>query len=103
VSAPAPQSPGEIEAVKRAVRERDGMRCVSCGMSNAEHLERYGRILDVHRLTPGSLYAVDETCQTLCRPCHGPQPRRKAGEPDLAWGDRASVMSVRPPDDLRRA
>jgi hypothetical protein len=102
MTTPTPQSSGEIEAIKRAVRKRDGMRCVSCGMTDAEHLKRYARTLDVHRLTPGSLYAVDETCQTLCRPCHGPQPRRKPGEPDLALGDRDSVMSFRPPDDLRQ-
>jgi hypothetical protein len=48
-------------------------------MSNDAHRERYGRQLDVHRTTPGSPYTVDG-CVTLCKSCHGPQPRRPRGQ-----------------------
>jgi hypothetical protein len=95
-----PQSPTEVLAIKQAVRERDGMRCTGCGMTNTEHLRQYGRALDVHRTTPGSLYALDDSCVTLCRLCHGPQPRRKRGQPDLANG-YLIFARVRP--DLRDA
>ena len=65
--------------IKAAVRDRDGYRCTKCGMTAAEHRERYrGRTLDVHRLSPGSEYTV-EGCVTLCRKCHGPEPKQKSG------------------------
>jgi hypothetical protein len=68
--------------IKRDVRARDG-GCTKCGITNAEHLARFGRQLDVHRVVPGSVYAV-ETAVAICRGCHGSQPKRKPGEPDHA-------------------
>lgn len=68
-----PNSPG---SVKRAVRDRDGQACTKCGIAIQEYRERCDRELDVHRLTPGSVYTVDG-CVTLCRACHGPEPRSK--------------------------
>ncbi len=58
--------PAEIKQVKAAVRERDGHRCTIC--------ERSGIRLDVHRLSPRSEYSVDG-CVTLCKHCHGKQPK----------------------------
>jgi hypothetical protein len=71
--------------VKALVRHRDG-RCVECGMTNEEHVAKFGRQLDVHRIVPGSKYTL-EGCVTLCRPCHGPQPRRS----------RNSILRVKDP------
>jgi hypothetical protein len=75
----------EIGRVKKLVRARDGQKCTGCGMSSADHVDAYGRDLDVHRLTPGSLYTL-EGCVTMCKACHAPQPRRKKGATDLANG-----------------
>lgn len=70
-----------VQAIKSAVRERDGQQCTKCGMTAEQHQQHYGRTLDVHRTTPGSEYSLDEgVCVTLCRSCHGPEPRRKHGE-----------------------
>lgn len=82
-----PQSPSEIARIKRAVRERDGMRCTKCGMSHGQHLLAHGRAHDVHRTTPGSLYTL-EGCVTLCRPCHVAQHPEKSLAPDQATGKR---------------
>lgn len=65
--------------IKAAVRERDGLRCVKCGMTNFEHILTTGRQLDVHRVDPGSEYAV-EGCITVCRACHGSEPKLPRGE-----------------------
>jgi hypothetical protein len=73
-----------VVRLKAAVRARDGFRCVKCGMTNHEHLEATERQLEVHRVIPGSVYSLDG-CVTLCRACHGPQPRRKRGQPDLGY------------------
>lgn len=67
-----------IQKVKAAVRDRDGLRCVRCGVTDEEHRERFGRGLEVHRKTPGGVYTVDG-CETLCRMCHGPEPKSPAG------------------------
>lgn len=57
--------------IKAAVRERDGNKCVKCPMTNSQHLELYGRQLDVHRKVPGSAYSTAPgVCETRCRPCH---------------------------------
>lgn len=75
--------------IKPAVRERDDFRCTVCGMTNDEHRRRYGRQLDVHRVTPGSAYAADETCVTVCRACHGKKPG--SGRPSK--GPRAAIQA----------
>jgi hypothetical protein len=77
-AAEAGQSQVEILSAKAAVRERDGYRCVECGMTNADHSDEFGSVLQVHRLVPGSLYHPDG-CVTLCIPCHGPKPKRPRG------------------------
>lgn len=67
--------------IKAAVRQRDGFRCLQCGLTNAEHVARHGRQLEVHRVIPGSVYSAEPgVCRTLCRSCHGPQPKRKRGQ-----------------------
>jgi hypothetical protein len=66
----------ELE-IKAAVRARDGFRCVDCGMTAAEHRDRYRRRLEVHRLIPGSAYSVKGTV-TLCHRCHRGRHRKPA-------------------------
>jgi hypothetical protein len=66
------------EKVKAKVRKRDRWKCKACGMTNAEHLKKYGTSLHVHRIVPGSKYTIGG-CVTLCMACHGPQPRRMLG------------------------
>lgn len=55
--------------IKDEARERDGYKCVDCGMSREDHVGTYGRNLDVHRLLPGSEYTIDG-CVTVCFKCH---------------------------------
>lgn len=70
------QTTPEILRIKANVRQRDGMRCTRCGITAEDHIDRTGRTLDVHRIEPGSVYSL-EGCITLCRKCHGPEPRSK--------------------------
>lgn len=44
--------------IKDCVRARDGHKCVDCGMPQDRHIAEQGRRLDVHRLIPGSKYAL---------------------------------------------
>jgi len=71
-----PYGPGWNKRKKRQVRERDGHKCVDCGMIQAEHKDKYGEKLHVHHLRKAR--DVDdpeernapENLVTLCRGCH---------------------------------
>jgi hypothetical protein len=79
-----------VHKLKAAIRLRDGMRCVVCDLTNEEHLAKFGRQLDVHRTSPGSVYTLDG-CVTVCRPCHGGLPRTPRG---MARGDGKIRLSM---------
>jgi hypothetical protein len=68
----------KVADIKAAVRERDGHKCTECGMTAAQHIERHGRTLEVHRQEPGSPYSLDG-CVTLCQGCHGSKPKTEWG------------------------
>lgn len=70
-----------VLALKHAVRERDGFRCTSCGLTNDEHVARYGKQLHVHRRVPRSRYSIPG-CFTVCNLCHGSLPKAEAGTLD---------------------
>ncbi|WP_152663320.1 HNH endonuclease [Halorubrum saccharovorum] len=61
---------------RRRVRVRDLARCQDCGMTESKHVEKYGRALDVHHITPArqfddpvERYAMSNLI-TLCKGCH---------------------------------
>lgn len=89
------QPSGEVHRIKYAVRGRDGWKCTKCGMTNAEHLELYGRQLDVHRIEPGSLYTEDG-CVTLCKTCHGTEPKRPVGTADRSGCNSGFFVRLTP-------
>jgi hypothetical protein len=65
------QRPVQVLAIKESVRRRDGNRCVVCQIDEQTHEKRYGQILDVHRVVPGSDYSSAwGVCVTLCKVCH---------------------------------
>lgn len=92
----------QILAIKAAARWRDRYRCRRCGMRNQVHLGLYGKSLHVHRLRPGSYYSVPG-CVTLCYRCHGPQPKREAGQPDLDSARTGVPLMVYLPPEVRDA
>lgn len=67
----------ELE-IKATVRQRDGYRCVDCGRTQDECAGRFVRLLDTHRLVPGSPYTPTGTV-SLCRRCH----KRRHAPPKL--------------------
>jgi transposase len=68
--------PGWNRTKRATVRERDGMACVACGMTQQKHQREYDEKLHVHHLIkardiddPEERNAV-ENLITLCRDCH---------------------------------
>ncbi len=72
------QRPVQVLAIKARVRRRDGNRCVVCRIDEQTHEKRYGQILDVHRIVPGSDYSTEPgVCVTLCKVCHDALERKR--------------------------
>lgn len=71
-------------AIKNRVRDRDGSKCVDCGMTNDDHRDKYNEQLHVHRLRPGSRYYV-RGCVSLCRRCHWNRHKGKLAPRRLRW------------------
>jgi len=60
------------------IRNRDGYKCTSCGMSNEECWEKYNQSLSVHHKVKPNKYEGDdphnmENLETLCASCHQSQ------------------------------
>lgn len=75
--------------------QRDGEKCVRCGMTRAEHRERFGRDITVDhidghgRYTPRELNNNDlSNLETLCAPCHG----HKDGS--RGWGKKPRLTAA---------
>lgn len=57
--------------LRKAVLERDGYRCVVCGMTDAQHKEEWGRPITVDHKDKDRGNNTMENLQTLCLRCHG--------------------------------
>lgn len=81
--------------IKNAVRERDEQKCVDCGMTRTEHLDKYKRDIQVHRNVPGSEYSVDG-CVTVCVKCHGRRHRlpKNVDKPRPPSRDKTNYLAV---------
>ena len=56
---------------RKAVLERDGYRCVDCGMTDAEHKAAYSRPITVDHKDKNRRNNTMGNLQTLCLRCHG--------------------------------
>lgn len=63
------------------VRRRDNNTCQSCGMTEAEHQERWGQSLHLDHIRPLSKgYALTrDNCQLLCRKCNSRKSNKLPG------------------------
>ena len=58
------------------VLERDGFKCVKCGMTNEEHKEKFKFSITIDHIDGNGRYSEIKNnsiinLQTLCLPCHG--------------------------------
>jgi HNH endonuclease len=78
---------------RETVIQRDGERCVNCGLSRDEHKERYGKDITVDHIdrrgknVPTAQKNNDlNNLQTLCLPCHGRKSYMDNGAPKSTHG-----------------
>lgn len=67
--------------LRQSVLERDGFRCLSCGMTDEEHRKEWGRPLTIDHKDRNRKNNSLENLQTLCLRCHG----RKDLKPELRF------------------
>lgn len=62
--------------VREAVLERDGYKCLKCGMTSTEHHTRWKRELTIDHMDHKGRYSEEQNnnldnLRTLCLRCHG--------------------------------
>ena len=57
--------------LREQVLERDGRKCVRCGMTESEHLARWERPITIDHKDKNRSHNVLDNLQTLCLTCHG--------------------------------
>lgn len=57
--------------LREAVLDRDGHACVACGLTEVEHLLRWGRPITVDHINKNRAENTMANLQVLCLPCHG--------------------------------
>lgn len=65
-----------FSGLREKVLERDGYKCVICGMTNEEHIKKYGRIITIDHIDGnGRNHNIKnnniDNLRTLCLSCHG--------------------------------
>lgn len=77
--------------------QRDGYKCVDCGMSNEEHLKKYPMGLSVHHIDGKGKNSLVKNnrlsnLQTLCCSCHCKKDRkRNSSKKVLKWNKNKIV------------
>lgn len=59
------------------VLERDGFKCLKCGMTAHQHKKKYRRLMTVDHIDGNKSNHVMDNLQTLCLPCHGAKDRKR--------------------------
>lgn len=60
-----------FEGNRKLALERDGFKCVHCGMTDEQHREKWGRPITVDHIDVNEKNNALENLQTLCLSCHG--------------------------------
>ena len=57
-------------SLKERIRERDGHKCMNCGITATEHQSKYGRKLGVHHIDYNKANLDEMNLLTLCQLCN---------------------------------
>lgn len=56
--------------LKRKIRARDGFKCVLCGITEQEHLQKFNRVLSVNHIDFDKNNCCETNLNTLCTSCN---------------------------------
>jgi hypothetical protein len=65
-----PYSKDFTPTLRKEIRERDNHTCQCCGMTQAEHLEKYNNSLDIHHIDYNKMNCDKDNLITLCHKCN---------------------------------
>jgi hypothetical protein len=58
------------ESLKKEIRNRDGNKCIICGMTKKEHYQKYNRNLEVHHIDHNKNNCKKSNLETRCKKCN---------------------------------
>jgi len=61
----------EWKGLREDILKRDGYKCVRCGMSQEEHMNKWGRDLNIDHINHDRKETTIDNSQTICVRCHG--------------------------------
>jgi 5-methylcytosine-specific restriction endonuclease McrA len=72
--------------LREAVLKRDNWQCQHCGMTNKEHIKKYGRSITIDHKDGNGRYSENpnndiDNLITLCLKCHGSKDGKLGGRP----------------------
>ena len=65
-----PYSKKYTKELRRAIRKRDNYKCQYCGMTQEEHLQIWGRKIEIHHINYNKQNCKENNLITLCKLCN---------------------------------
>jgi Sigma-70, region 4./HNH endonuclease. len=81
--------------LRERVLQRDGYRCVRCGMTAEEHMARWGRPITVDHIDKDRTHNSLDNLQTLCLRCHGSKDISRSLITPLAPEYKQTILRLR--------
>lgn len=79
--------------LRKLALDRDGHRCVKCGLTDQEHRAKWGRPITVDHIDRNRKHNTLSNFQTLCLRCHG--RKDGAAQTSKLRGFQAQIMAER--------
>lgn len=87
----------EFGGQREAVLHRDNYQCVKCGMTDAQHRQRYERAITIDHINGrgGSAPHALSNLQTLCLSCHSRKDNRRGENSQFARLTTSQALTIK--------
>lgn len=76
----SPEANQRVGGLRKQVLERDGFKCVGCGLTDEEHKNKHGFPITIDHKDKNRKNNTMGNLQTLCIPCHGKKDHPKTNK-----------------------